>query len=213
MNLSPETSTYTEVHVAELDPHDTARLLKSVVIPRPIAWVGSIDANGTHNLAPHSYFTMVSAVPPVVLFSSIQAPSAAGALKDTAANAASTGDFTISLVSWDQHTGANQTSADLPPQTSEFDDAGLTPLPSQLVRSPGVAGAPAMMECRLRHTEQLGDATVVFGDVVLFRFNDDTLRDDERGHRLPDATRLDPVARLGRNEWARLGEVFPLERP
>lgn len=195
---------------AEIDPREVGLLLKSVVIPRPIAWVGSVSTTGITNLAPHSYFTMVSADPPIVLFA---ATRLAGQLKDTAANVLATGEFTVSLVSWPLRAQANRSSARLDPEVSEFDDAHLTPLASRRIGAPGVAESPVVLECRLHRADDVGDATVLYGEVVHVRVAEHTLRADDRGRQLPDAAALDPVTRLGRNEWARLGEVFPQERP
>lgn len=193
-----------------MDPREAGLLLKTLVIPRPIAWVGTVSATGGTNLAPHSYFTMVSADPPIILFS---ATRIAGDLKDTATNVLATGEFTISLVSWPLREQANRTSARLDPDVSEFDDAGLTPMVSHTISAPGVAESPAVLECRLHRAEEVGDATVIFGEVQHVRIDAATLRADDRGRALPDAALLDPVTRLGRNEWARLGEVFTQDRP
>ncbi|WFP16333.1 flavin reductase family protein [Citricoccus muralis] len=196
--------------LSEMDPREAGLLLKSVVIPRPIAWVGTVSSDGVTNLAPHSYFTMVSADPPIILFS---ATRLVGTLKDTATNVLATGEFTVSLVSWPLRTQANRTSARLGPESSEFDDAELTPLPSHSVSAPGVAESPAILECQLHRAEDVGDATVFFGQVLHVRIDETALRADDRGRALPDPALLDPVTRLGRNEWARLGDVFTQDRP
>ncbi|HEY4616001.1 MAG TPA: flavin reductase family protein, partial [Citricoccus sp.] len=101
----------TEFDPAALGDRETTLLVKSILIPRPIAWVGSLSADGIPNLAPHSFFTMASEQPPIVLFSSVTR-------KDTLENVEATGQFTISLVSRPQFEQANQTSAPYGPEVS-----------------------------------------------------------------------------------------------
>ena len=162
--------------------------MKSILIPRPIAWVGTVDATGTPNLAPHSFFTMASEEPPIVLFSSTTR-------KDTVANVEETGEFTISLVSRPLFEAANQTSAPYPREVSEFERAGLAEEDSALVAAPRAA---ASMTLRASP----GSSSV----------DTDTLS-TERGRTLPLADRLDPLARLGKNEWSALGEILTITRP
>lgn len=102
----------------ELGDRETTLLVKSLLIPRPIAWVGTVDAHGVANLAPHSFFTMVSETPPIIMFSST-------GRKDTLNNAEATGEFTVSLVSRPQFEEANQTSAGYAPEVSEFEAAAV----------------------------------------------------------------------------------------
>lgn len=191
-------------------------VLKSLVVPRPIAWVGSISTEGVTNCAPHSFFTMVSSQPPIVMFAAAhQSTTSEGTpvVKDTARNIQDTGDFTISLVDWDHRFAANRTSANLSPDVSEYDAAGVTPLASAVVASPGIAESPAVMECQLHHCDVVGNSTVIFGEVVHASVRTDMLSTDQRGRELPDPALMQPVTRMGRNEWAKLGDVFELDRP
>jgi len=196
----------TEFDPAALGDRETTLLVKSILIPRPIAWVGSLSAGGTANLAPHSFFTMASEEPPVVLFSST-------GRKDSLNNIEATGEFTISLVSRAQFEQANQSSAPYDPQVSEFTAAGVEAEDSVVVAPPRVAGSPAVMECALERVVPVGGSFLVLGTVVHVSVDSDTLRTDARGRSLPEAKRLDPLARLGRNEWGTLGEVLAIERP
>lgn len=185
---------------------ETALLLKAVLIPRPIAWVGTTAADGAVNLAPHSFFTMVSAAPPIVMFSST-------GRKDTLRNVEATGQFTVSLVDRALAEACNTTSAPVGPEVDEFVLAGLEREPSVAVAPPRVAASPAVLECTLERVVPVGDGHCVFGRVVHAAVREDALVTDARGRTLPDPARLDPVARLGRNEWAGLGAVFTQERP
>ena len=204
MDASPQ-SQRTEFDPASLGDRETTLLVKSILIPRPIAWVGTVDAQGVTNLAPHSFFTMASEDPPIVLFSSTTR-------KDTVANAEATGEFTVSLVSRDQAEAANQTSAPYGAEVSEFAAAGLEAEASALVAPPRVAASPAVLECVLESIIPVGEAFLVLGRVVRVAVDRDTLT-TERGRTLPQADRLDPMARLGRNEWATLGEIVTMRRP
>ncbi|MFC0248246.1 flavin reductase family protein [Citricoccus parietis] len=196
----------TEFDPAHLGNRETALLVKSILIPRPIAWVGTVDVHGTANLAPHSFFTMVSEEPPIVMFSSTSR-------KDTLTNVEATGEFTVSLVSRPQFEAANQTSAPYAAEVSEFQAAGIEAEPSTAVVPPRVAGSPAVMECVLESILPVGGNFMVLGRVVHVAVDTDTLATDARGRTLPLAQKLDPLTRLGRNEWGTLGEVLAIDRP
>ncbi len=171
-------------------------LLNSIVVPRPIAWVGTRSADGVDNLAPHSFFTISSVQPPVVQFTSVGP-------KDSLRNCLATGEFTISLCTEELLERVNTTATDYPPHLSEFDLAGVTREPSKLVRPPRVAESPAAIECRLLDTKDFGGgSTVVFGEVVWIVVDDDVLRDGR-----PAIDLLRPVARLGGQDWSAIGEI------
>src|SRR4051812_49953971 len=111
------------------------RVLNSVVVPRPIAWVCSRSAEGVLNLAPHSFFTVACVDPPVVQFTSV-------GRKDSLANAEATGEFTVSLVPEWLFEEANATATDFPRERGEFSEVGLAKEPSARVRPPRVAQSP-----------------------------------------------------------------------
>lgn len=177
------------------------RLLTAVVVPRPIAWVSSVSESGVVNLAPHSFFTVACAKPPIVQFTSV-------GRKDTLHNVLATGEFVINLASWPLLEAVNNTSAAFPSDRSEPDELGIVMQPSVAVGPPRVRDSPVSMECTLHSTSELGDSTVVLGDVVLVTVADDVLVD---GH--PDYDLLDPLSRLGRDEWGVHAEVISVQRP
>lgn len=188
------------------DPSDPAvhmhSLLNAVVLPRPIAWVGSRSADGIDNLAPHSYFTVASLSPPILQFTSI-------GTKDTLRNVRETREFTVSLASRSLMAQVNQSSAPVAPQVSEFDLAGLTRRPSIKVDPPSVAESPVAIECQLFDTmEFAGGDVVVFGEVVWVRVDEDCMNGG-----YPDVELLAPVSRLGGPFWGELGTVTALTRP
>lgn len=187
---------------------DMHRLYLSFIQPRPIAWVSTLDRAGRPNLAPFSFYNMVSANPPVVLFS--PALNRAGDAKDTLANIRETGEFVIAAVTEQNAGPMNDTSTEFARGVSEFGVAGLTPLPAARVRPPLVKESPVNIECRLRQIIQLGTengaGNVVMGDVLVVHVDDAVL--------LPDGTcdpdRLAAVGRMGGSLYTRTRDRFEL---
>lgn len=156
----------TTFDTAEMTGTDRYKLLTGLIIPRPIGWVGTIDAAGNQNLAPYSYFNVVAATPPTVLFSTGRP---AGRVKDSLANVIATGEFTLSIVDEALTKAMHSTSGEYPPEVDEFAEAGLTAARGDVVAAPLVAEAKASLECRVSQIVDLGDpvtASVVFGDVL-----------------------------------------------
>jgi flavin reductase (DIM6/NTAB) family NADH-FMN oxidoreductase RutF len=176
------------------------RLVNSVVVPRPIAWVSTVSAEGGDNLAPHSFFTVSCVRPPVVQFTSV-------GRKDSLHNVEATREFVVNLAPEHLFEQVNATGTDFPHGVSEFDAVGLRREASVKVAPPRVADSPVALECLLHATTSFGDSTVVFGRVVHAAVRTDVL---DGSH--PEIERLRPLARLGRNEWSRLGEVVSITR-
>ena len=192
----------------EMEPRASYRLMTSIVVPRPIAWVSTINAEGIANLAPFSFFNAVAGAPPVLILAVGQR---AGEPKDTLRNVRDTREMVIHLADEPLAEALNQTSGDFPPGTDEFRRAGLTAVPSTDVRPPRVAAAPVAMEARLLHEVAIPETryTVIFGRIIRYHIREDLLGDDG----LLVAERLRPIARLGRDEYTTLGEVFSMARP
>ncbi len=198
---SPESSRpRTAFDPAGMRPSDFYRVMNSVVVPRPIAWVLSRSAEGVHNLAPHSFYTVACVRPPVVQFTSV-------GRKDSLTNVEATGDFTVNLVPEELFEQANATGTDFPPDQSEADAAGVRLEPSERVGSMRVAQSPVTIECTLHSTLRLGDSTVVFGRVEWVSVVSDAVRDGR-----PRIEALRPLARLGGNERCTVGEVRTIPR-
>src|ERR1700712_4010401 len=117
------------------------RLLTALVVPRPIAWVSTLDADGRGNLAPHSFFTVASGRPPVVLFSSL-------GRKDTVRNIEETGEFVVCFTSEALLDQVNDTSAPFEHGDDEAAQLGIATEPSATVAPPRVVDSPASIECR-----------------------------------------------------------------
>ena len=184
----------------EMGPGAFYRVLNSVVVPRPIAWVCSRSADGVLNLAPHSFYTVACVDPPVVQFTSV-------GRKDSLRNVEATGEFTVSLTPEALFEQVNATGTDFPAGTSEAQECGVALEPSERVAVPRVAESPVSVECTLHSTVRLGDSTVVFGRVQLISVRAGAVRDGR-----PRIEHLRPLARLGGNEWSTIGEVREIPR-
>ncbi|HPF34680.1 MAG TPA: flavin reductase family protein [Candidatus Krumholzibacteria bacterium] len=196
---------------AEQDLRANYKLLIGSVLPRPIAWVSTADAEGRPNLAPFSFFTGASPQPPMVVFSPLRRFSD-GQEKDTLVNIRATGEFVVNVVTEELVEQANDTAVEFAPGVSEFGEAGLTAAPCETVRAPRVAESPVSMECRLVQVVDLGPqaaggGAVVIGEVLRFHVRDDLI-DDGR----IDTEALHPVGRLAGAEYTTLGRRFTLER-
>ncbi|WP_107765227.1 flavin reductase family protein [Nocardioides terrigena] len=177
------------------------RLMTALVVPRPIAWVSSLSAAGVGNLAPHSFFTVSCARPPIVQFTSVGD-------KDTLANVLATGEFVVNVASRPMMDLVNDSSASFDPGVDEAVALGIETEPSELVRPRRVVASPASIECTLHSTLELGDSTIVLGDVVATTVRREVL---VGGH--PAMEHLQPVSRLGRDEWGLPPEVVSVRRP
>lgn len=184
-----------------VEPLQFYALLNSVVVPRPIAWVSTLSANGVLNLAPHSFFTVACVRPPMVQFTSV-------GRKDSLNNVEATGEFVVNFAAERLFEQVNATATNFPPEVDEFAAVGLTTEPSTTVSVPRVAESPVAIECGLHTTLELGDSTVVIGRVRYIAVDKSVVV--EGNH--PEVTRLRPLARLGKDEWSTLGEVRSIPR-
>jgi flavin reductase (DIM6/NTAB) family NADH-FMN oxidoreductase RutF len=185
---------------AEMETRAFYRVLNSVDVPRPIAWVCSRSAEGVLNLAPHSFYTVACVDPPVVQFTSV-------GRKDSLRNVEATREFTVSLTPEPLFEQINATGTDFPAGMSEAEACGVRLEPSDRVGVPRVAESPVAVECRLHSTVRLGDSTVVFGAVQAITAWESAVRDGR-----PRIEELRPLARLGGNEWSTIGEVKEIAR-
>lgn len=182
----------------EVNPY---RLLTAVVVPRPIAWISTVGADGVGNLAPHSFFSVACASPPIVSFTSVGA-------KDTLANVQATGEFVVNLASRPMMDLVNRSSAPFGPEVDEAQALGIALEPSDLVAPLRVVDSPASLECVLHSTQELGDSTLVLGRVVAITVADAALVDGR-----PAMAHLQPLSRLGGDEWGLPPEVVSVRRP
>ncbi len=197
---------------AQNSNQDNYKLIIGSILPRPIAFVSTCSADGQLNLAPFSFFNGVCSNPPTVLFCPMVRGSDGGK-KDTLRNIEETGEFVVNVVNEDIVVPMNQTAAEYPYGVDEFEQSGLTPAPSVVVKPPRVLESPLSMECKLQQVIYVGDGSVGSGSVVLgtvVRFH---IREDLYSNGRIDTARLKPVARLAGSAYCPVREAFELERP
>jgi flavin reductase (DIM6/NTAB) family NADH-FMN oxidoreductase RutF len=197
------------VDPSAIEPVNCYKLLIGSITPRPIAFVSSTSVDGVNNLAPFSFFTAISANPPVIGFSPMV--TRGGRLRDSRDNIEARGEFVVNIVSEDFAEQMNSTAVDVPPDVDEFELSGLTPVPCEVVNAPRVKEARVSMECKLVQVVDisqkfLGGAFVI-GEVVRFHV-DDSLVDDFR----IDPEKLATIGRMGGNTYARTTDRFDMAR-
>ncbi len=191
---------------AEKESVDLYRLMISVVVPRPIAWVSTKSAAGVLNAAPFSYFQALSSKPPMVMIA--VGKKRGGVAKHTRQNLAKTGEFVINNVSEPEAGRMVRTSNDYDADVSEFEEVGLTAVESEIVAPPRIGESRVSMECKLDRIIEVGGSSVCIGEVVLFHVDDEVLGPDGT----VDPRKLEPLGRLGGNCYAPLRDVLEIER-
>lgn len=200
MNIDPAT----------LDRRQRNGLVNGLVSPRPIAWVSSLAADGSRNLAPFSFFGAFSFDPPTV---GIGPGSRGGINKDSLANIKATGEFVINLVDRSLAEAANACSGEWGPDVDEWEVSGMQGVPSDTVAPMRVADAPAALECRVRQVLELGDADTASNNLVVAWIVRIHVRDDAMDGLTPLPEALDLVARMGGDDWCTTRDRFVLPRP
>ena len=178
-----------KIDPSQLDNADNYKLLTNLIVPRPIAWVTTINESGLVNLAPFSFFNAVGSNPLYVMIS--VGRNEAGEPKDTARNIQASGEFVVNLVTEDLFDAMNISAADFPPDQSELDAANMNVSPSVRVKAPRLALAQASLECKLFNSLQLGANTLFIGEVVMFHVADHLI-----GPRM-HINNFAPIGRLG----------------
>lgn len=202
MTVDPQTARHQDVY----------KLMIGAIVPRPIALVSTVSHDGIRNLAPFSFFTGISSKPTLICFCPGPRP-AGGPRKDTLENITRTKEFVVNIVSEEIAEAMNLTSGEYPPEVDEFTIAGLTAVPSDLVRPPRVAESRVNMECRLylwmEFSELPGGGNLVIGEVLRFHVDD----------RIVDNFKIDPdqlraVGRMGGpTAYTRTRDRFDMIRP
>ena len=157
--------------VEDLEHRQVYNLLIGLVAPRPIALVTSRNEAGTLNAAPFSAYNYLCTDPPVVALGVTDRP-ASFVPKDTARNIRRTGEFVVNVVTEDLLHGMNVCATDFPEEVSEVEMAGLTTVPSLIVKVPRLAEAHAAMECVEHATIEIGRSRIILGRVVAFHVED-----------------------------------------
>ncbi|PTW99994.1 flavin reductase family protein [Pararhodobacter aggregans] len=192
MEIDPSTKTMAENY----------KIMTGLVVPRPIAWISTLNEAGSTNLSPFSAFTFCSHKPPMVAVSIGR--KAGSVLKDSGNNILRTGEFVVNIVNSAALAVMHHSSAVVPPDVSEAEALNLQQLPSVTIAPPRIAVAPASLECRLHLAIPLGEERnmLIIGEVLRFHVRDDLVNNGKI-----ETVALDPVARLGGPNYAGLGPV------
>ncbi|WP_067221708.1 flavin reductase family protein [Stappia indica] len=193
----------------EIDPtpqtmRENYKLMTGLIVPRPIAWVSTLSAEGAVNLAPFSAFTFCSHKPPMV---AISVGRKGRLLKDTGTNILRDGEFVVNIAHRGLLQELHDSSAVYPPDVSEAQALGLATVASRCIAPPRLAVAPASLECRLHMALPLGDERnyLMIGEVLRFHIDDALLHEGK-----VDTAELDPVARVGGPNYMTYGELVTL---
>jgi flavin reductase (DIM6/NTAB) family NADH-FMN oxidoreductase RutF len=202
MELTPSTVPWQTVN----------KLMTGAILPRPIGWISTIDAKGQPNLAPYSFFNMVCANPPTVVFCPM-IRSTDGEHKDTLKNIKANEEFVVNFVTETLAEAMNISSQETFPDVDEFELAGLTPTPSVIVKAPRVAESPIHLECKLTQIVEIGNqpgsGSVIIGEVVHLHVDDGVLLGEDK----IDLAAFKPIGRLAGGDYVRMTDIFNLERP
>ncbi|MDH0292452.1 flavin reductase family protein [Pseudomonas sp. GD04087] len=200
-----------QLDFTQLSKAEAYRWLASTVTPRPIAWVSTLSADGQSNLAPFSFFQVISDSPPTLLVNTSVRDD--GSVKDTLRNVRETGELVIHLVSAAQAEQMNATAAWLPHGVSEIEHAGIASVPSERVAPPRVAGAPVAFECQLAeilpYPAENPSSMLIFARVLLAHIDESVMHDE----RHVDPVKLDLVGRLGGTQYSYTRDTFSMIRP
>jgi flavin reductase (DIM6/NTAB) family NADH-FMN oxidoreductase RutF len=193
-------------HGLEHDP------FKACVVPRPIGWISTLSTSGVANLAPYSFFNAVSAVPPMVMFSSNGlGPDGP---KDSRTNCEQSGEFVVNIATWDLRDQINQTSFAYASEVDEMEQVGLAAAECRVVAAPRVHHCPIALECKYWKTIELpglngpSSNAMILGEVVGVHIDDEIFVNGRI-----DIAKLKPIARLGYMDYAVVESTFTMPRP
>lgn len=185
-------------------------LFMSAILPRPIAWVSTIGKNGVYNLAPFSAFAPIGLKPALVVLQIGWRGN--GEKKDTLRNIELSKEFVINIVTEDLAEPMNQTCFEYPPDVSEFTEAGLSPVTSEVVKAPRLGESPVNMECRAIEIKEFGKAPdgghVIIGEVLVVHVKDEFWAGGKT-----DMDKLKVIGRMGGDLYCRTTSMFEMHRP
>jgi len=198
-----------EVKTSELHSY-----LLGAIAPRPIAFASTIDKNGGLNLSPFSFFNIFSTKPPIIIFSPARS-GRTGSTKNTFDNIKEVPEVVINVVNYAIVQQASLSSGEYPKGVNEFIKAGLTPVPSTLIKPFGVKESPAKLECVVKQVIELGQeggaGNLVICEVVLMHIDEKVLDKNKN----IDPHKIDLVARMGANYYCRAwgDAIFEVVKP
>ncbi|CAL8464215.1 g3750 [Coccomyxa elongata] len=207
-----------------LDPavwrHKLYPFCVTAVVPRPIALLSTLSKEGIGNLAPYSFFNIMSCDPPYVVIGALTTRGRPNeGIKDSHQNINETGEFVVNIVSHWMLEAANVTCGDFAHNESEWEAANLTPIPSLKVKPPRVAESAVHMECVLRHqypiinAEGKTHAHILIGEVIMMHASEGVLGEDDKGRPCIDTEALAPISRLGNPRYGLTTATIDMEMP
>ena len=197
-----------------LNAIEAQNFLQNAIVPRPICFASTIDKSGNVNLSPFSFFNLFSTHPPVIVFSPSRR-ARDNSTKHTLENILEVPEVAVNIVSYDMVQQASLSSCEFPKETDEFLKAGFTKEPSQIIKPPRVLQSPVQMECKVLEVKPLGSeggaGNLVIAEVMIMHINKNILDDEGK----IDQRKMDVVARLGSNWYARINKenIFEVEKP
>jgi len=193
-----------------LPTHDAYKLMTSLIVPRPIAWVTTVSKAGVVNAAPFSFFNAVGATPPTIVLGLALRD---GKLKDTTNNLIESGEFVVNVVTEEFAEAMNLTAIDAPPDTSETTLAGLELAPSLKISAPRIAASPAAFECRTTQIIDIGSGQrLVVAHIIEAHIHDDAFENRERLHIATGKLKI--IGRMqGAAGYTRTDGYFEITRP
>ncbi len=198
-----------EIKTEDLEPKNIYKMMTSIIVPRPIAWISTVSPEGVNNLAPFSYYAGISSDPPLIIVSI--GSKEPGVKKDTWRNIEETGEFVINLVTRELLEEMNISSIPFDRDIDEFEKTGLTPAPSTFIKAPRVKESPVNIECKKYEIIQIGKMGIILGQILNFHVRDDIL--NEKGY--VETTELEIIGRLGGANYCLITKenTFELKRP
>jgi len=196
-----------------LSRHNCHKLMTSTIVPRPIAWVTTLNEDGTVNVGPFSFFNVASEEPPLVSIAVGSGERFNGDLKDTGVNIRRNGEFVVNLVGYSNAEAMTMTAVNFASGVSEIQFADIETIPSARVRTPRIRQSPTSLECELFQSIDLGSGqSLVLGRVVGMHINRHAVLDIDKCY--IDTPKLDLIARMHGNGWyTRMTDWFQCKTP
>ena len=206
-------NTTIEFDIPKLTPDERYSLLTALIVPRPIAFVTTINDQGNVNAAPFSYFNLMGDDPPIVALGIGRDESRKNGLKDSAYNIQQNKEFVINIVNEDIVEQVNLTSADFPPDFDETKAAGLTQIPSNKIKPPRIAESVAHLECRHVSTIEIGNTRITLGEIIYLHVSKEFV-DIKNKENMILTNLINPIGRMHKGGYyVRTKDVFNLPRP
>ena len=191
----------------DLDPRSKSRLMLTIILPRPIAWISTISEEGRLNVAPFSAFGIVSTNPPMI---GVGIARREGEKKDTLRNIEATGEFVVNSVTESLAQKMNITAIEYPGDVDEFAQAGLIPVKSDKVKPPRVGESPICLECQLAQILEFGEmprtTSFVIGQILQVHLEDSIYREGN-----VDLGKLNIIGRLSSDFYCHIQDIFKMK--